>query len=152
MSEVELGDRQVHIACLRDVSERLRHTETLEYNALHDDLTDLPNRVLFEDRASNAIRLALRAEDPLALLLMDLDEFKQVNDTLGHHCGDELLKQVAGRLVECLRDGDTVARLGGDEFAILPLGGTDLPAAATVAWKIQRRSRPRSCSRATAWR
>ena len=142
VSMVELGDRQVHVACLRDVSERLRHTETLEYNALHDDLTDLPNRVLFEDRASNAIRLALRAEDPLALLLMDLDEFKLVNDTLGHHCGDELLKQVAARLVECLRDGDTVARLGGDEFAILPLGGTDLPAAASIAWKIQRALEP----------
>jgi diguanylate cyclase (GGDEF)-like protein/PAS domain S-box-containing protein len=142
LSDVQLGTRQVHIACLRDCSERQRYTETLKYKALHDDLTDLPNRVLFEDRAGNAIRLALRAKKQLALLLLDLDEFKVVNDTLGHHTGDQLLQHVAARLTECLRDGDTVARLGGDEFAILPLGEIDLPGVATVAWKIQQALAP----------
>jgi diguanylate cyclase (GGDEF)-like protein len=126
----------VHIGCLRDIFERQTYTEALRYQALHDDLTNLPNRVLFGDRVNNAIRAALRSNQPLALLVMDLDGFKQVNDTHGHQHGDLLLKQVAERLVECLRDGDTVARLGGDEFGILPMGGTDLAGAAGVAWKI----------------
>jgi diguanylate cyclase (GGDEF)-like protein/PAS domain S-box-containing protein len=138
LSDVQLETRKVHIGCLRDIFERQTYTEALRYQALHDDLTNLPNRVLFGDRVNNAIRAALRAREPLALLVMDLDGFKQVNDTLGHQCGDLLLKQVAERLVGCLRDGDTVARLGGDEFGILPIGGTDLAGAAGVAWKIQK--------------
>jgi diguanylate cyclase (GGDEF)-like protein/PAS domain S-box-containing protein len=138
LSDVQLGTRKIHIGCLRDISERQTYTETLQYRALHDDLTDLPNRVLFGDRVNHAIQVALRANEPLALLVMDLNEFKQVNDTLGHQQGDVLLKLVAERLVGCLRDGDTIARLGGDEFGILPLGATDLAGAATVAWKIQQ--------------
>jgi diguanylate cyclase (GGDEF)-like protein/PAS domain S-box-containing protein len=138
LSDVQLGTRKIHIGCLRDISERQTYTETLQYRALHDDLTDLPNRVLFGDRVNHAIQVALRADEPLALLVMDLNEFKQVNDTLGHQQGDVLLKLVAERLVGCLRDGDTIARLGGDEFGILPLGATDLAGAATVAWKIQQ--------------
>jgi len=138
LSDVQLETRKVHIGCLRDIFERQTYTEALRYQALHDDLTNLPNRVLFGDRVNNAIRAALRAREPLALLVMDLDGFKQVNDTFGHQHGDLLLKQVAERLVDCLRDGDTVARLGGDEFGILPIGGTDLAGAAGVAWKIQK--------------
>ena len=138
LSDVQLGTRKIHIGCLRDISERQTYTETLQYKALHDDLTDLPNRVLFGDRVNHAIQAALRVPEPLALLVMDLNEFKQVNDTLGHQQGDILLKLVADRLVNCLREGDTVARLGGDEFGILPRGSTDLAGAATVAWKIQR--------------
>jgi diguanylate cyclase (GGDEF)-like protein/PAS domain S-box-containing protein len=136
LSDVQLETRKVHIGCLRDIFERQTYTEALRHQALHDDLTGLPNRVLFGDRVNNAIRSALRSKEPLALLVMDLDGFKQVNDTFGHQCGDLLLKQVAERLVECLRDGDTVARLGGDEFGILPMGGTDLAGAAGVAWKV----------------
>jgi diguanylate cyclase (GGDEF)-like protein/PAS domain S-box-containing protein len=138
LSDVQLETRKVHIGCLRDIFERQTYTEALRYQALHDDLTNLPNRVLFGDRVNNAIRAALRTKEPLALLVMDLDGFKQVNDTFGHQYGDLLLKQVAERLVDCLRDGDTVARLGGDEFGILPIGGTDLAGAAGVAWTIQK--------------
>jgi len=142
LSEVQLGTRTVHIGCLRDISERQTYTENLQYQALHDDLTDLPNRVLFGDRANHALRAAARADESMVLMVMDLDEFKQVNDTLGHHQGDDLLKQVAERLVACLREGDTVARLGGDEFGILPLRPTDLPGAVSVAWRIQRALEP----------
>lgn len=91
----------------------------LEHQALHDVLTDLPNRALIEDRLQQAILSAKRQARPLALLIMDLDGFKEVNDTLGHHMGDLLLQQVALRLQNILRKSDTVARLGGDEFAVL---------------------------------
>ena len=142
LSDVQLGDRISYIACLRDISERERYTETLRHQTLHDPLTGLPNRVLFGDRVSNAIRGSARTKEPLALLVMDLDGFKLVNDTLGHQVGDELLRLVADRLVLCLREGDTVARLGGDEFGILLLGGGDLPGVASVVWKIQAALEP----------
>jgi diguanylate cyclase (GGDEF)-like protein len=137
MSELSLAEGSVQIACLRDISERQTYMAKLEHQALHDDLTSLPNRVLFGDRVDHAIRAARREHEQLALLVLDLDDFKQVNDTLGHQFGDALLKQVAARLVSCLREGDTVARLGGDEFGILPLVATDLAGAASVTWKVQ---------------
>jgi diguanylate cyclase (GGDEF)-like protein/PAS domain S-box-containing protein len=137
-SNLQLDSRNIHVGCLRDVSQRRTYTKTLQHAALHDPLTDLPNRVLFGDRVTQAIGAAVRTGEPLALLLMDLDGFKEVNDTFGHQYGDDLLKVVAARLVACLRDGDTVARLGGDEFGILPLGVTDLAGAASVAWKVQQ--------------
>ena len=117
---VELGARRVHIACMRDVSERQSYVQALKYQALHDGLTELPNRALFEDRVNHAISAASRENRGLALLLLDLDGFKAVNDTLGHQHGDMLLKLVGERLAGCLREGDTVARLGGDEFGVLP--------------------------------
>ncbi len=102
------------------VTRRLRdHGSESEYLALHDPVTELPNRVLFHDRVAQAIALADRRGATAAVLLMDLDRFKEVNDTLGHHNGDLLLALVASRLREALRGSDTVARLGGDEFAIL---------------------------------
>ena len=142
LSDVQLGTRRVHIGCLRDISERQTHTEALKYQALHDDLTQLPNRVLFGDRVDHAIRAAARRDQPLALLVLDLDEFKHVNDTLGHQQGDLLLKLVAQRLLDALRSEDTVARLGGDEFGILLPGGTDLVGAVAVAWKITQALEP----------
>jgi diguanylate cyclase (GGDEF)-like protein/PAS domain S-box-containing protein len=142
LSDVVLASSTMHIACLRDISERQSYTETLQHQALHDALTGLPNRVLFADRVTHAIRVALRSGESLALLVMDLDEFKQVNDTLGHQHGDVLLKLVTERLLGCLREGDTVARLGGDEFGILLRGNIDLAGAASVVWKIQQALEP----------
>ena len=102
------------------VTRRLRdHGSESEYLALHDPVTELPNRILFHDRVAQAITLADRRGSTAAVMLMDLDRFKEVNDTLGHHNGDLLLAMVARRLREALRASDTVARLGGDEFAIL---------------------------------
>jgi diguanylate cyclase (GGDEF)-like protein len=110
-------------------------SERLAHQAMHDDLTGLPNRTLLRDRLDAAVRLAAREKRPQALLVMDLDRFKEVNDTLGHQAGDELLKRVSERLVSVLRDSDTPARLGGDEFAIL-LPNTGATGAVTCARKV----------------
>jgi diguanylate cyclase (GGDEF)-like protein len=91
----------------------------LEHQAMHDSLTGLPNRLLLHDRLAQAIHIMKRSGEPMALLLLDLDRFKEINDALGHQVGDHLLQQVAHRLQEQLRESDTVARLGGDEFAIV---------------------------------
>ena len=113
-----------------------RHAEVvLEHRALHDALTDLPNRVLLLERVQQAIVVARRHSGYLALLMLDLDRFKEVNDTLGHHAGDEVLRQMGQRLQATLRESDTVARLGGDEFAIL-LPQTDAAGAGLAARKI----------------
>ena len=100
----------------RQVRER---QAALEFQALHDPLTHLPNRALLKDRIEHSIENAKRSGGKLALLLLDLDRFKDVNDTLGHHIGDKLLKKIAVRISGLVRATDTVARLGGDEFAIL---------------------------------
>ena len=102
----------------RDITERKRAEAMISYHAYHDILTDLPNRMLFKDRLGLAIMQAKRKETELAVMFIDLDRFKLVNDTLGHLRGDELLQQVATRLKATLRQGDTLARLGGDEFTI----------------------------------
>ena len=105
----------------RDITDRKRADELITYQAYHDILTDLPNRVLFKDRLGLAVLQAKRNDASLALMFIDLDRFKLVNDTLGHAIGDKLLQQAAVRLKACLRSGDTLARLGGDEFtAVLP--------------------------------
>ena len=104
---------------LRDISERKQRQAELEHQALHDPLTGLPNRMLLAERLAHSLAQAERAGKPVALLLLDLDRFKAVNDTLGHQFGDRLLCQVAQRLLSRLRPQDTIARLGGDEFAVL---------------------------------
>ena len=102
------------------VSKRVtKQTLTLEHQALHDYLTDLPNRTLFQDRLQQAIRNSRRSSHSFAIILMDLDRFKEVNDTLGHDVGDLLLKEVGRRLKDTVRSADTVARLGGDEYVII---------------------------------
>jgi diguanylate cyclase (GGDEF)-like protein/PAS domain S-box-containing protein len=103
----------------RDVSERRRLEEQLTHQAFHDPLTGLANRALFRDRVSHALALAQRRGTPVTVLFLDLDDFKTVNDSLGHGEGDRLLIAVAERFLACARTADTVARLGGDEFAIL---------------------------------
>lgn len=112
----------------------MRQSE-LVHQALHDGLTNLPNRTLLYDRVDHAIHLARREHKHFCLLMMDLDRFKEVNDTLGHHVGDNLLVEVGRRLFKTLREIDTVARLGGDEFAIL-LPHTDVDQARAASKKI----------------
>lgn len=124
---------------LTDVSERRARLAELERLALHDSLTGLPNRLLLHDRLKQAIGAAERTGQPLAVMLLDLDRFKQVNDTLGHHVGDRLLRQVGPRLAAPLRKADTLARLGGDEFAVLLPAPTSLERACRVAERLIER-------------
>jgi diguanylate cyclase (GGDEF)-like protein len=121
---------------IEDVTERRGQQTALEHQALHDSLTGLPNRVLLRDRLQQAILTGKREGQGVAILLMDLDQFKQVNDTLGHHHGDLLLKLVGMRLATVLRSSDTIARLGGDEFAVVLPGVQDQAAVAHCARKI----------------
>ncbi len=103
----------------KDVTDRKQAEETVHYQAYHDLLTGLPNRALFRDHLGLMLAQAKRSQKPLAVLSLDLDHFKVINDSLGHAIGDELLLAVGARLRQCLREGDTLARLGGDEFAVL---------------------------------
>jgi len=103
----------------RDVTERKVAEETINFQAYHDLLTKLPNRALLHDRLSLAISQAKRDDENLAVMFLDLDRFKNINDSLGHMIGDELLQQVSSRLKECIRAGDTLARFGGDEFTLM---------------------------------
>src|SRR5580693_3295092 len=119
-----------------DITGRKHAESQIEYQAHHDTLTHLPNRALFLDRLTLAIAQANRRRSGLAVLFMDLDRFKVVNDTLGHSAGDRLLQQVAGRVRRAVREGDTVARLGGDEFTLLLESDAHAPQAARVAQKL----------------
>lgn len=119
VSEMQVGRDRYFICILRDITTRKAHMAALRYQALHDALTDLPNRTLLLDRLQQSLFAAQRDEHKVSILLLDLDRFKEVNDTLGHHVGDKLLQEIAHRLRTVLRDSDTVARLGGDEFCVL---------------------------------
>jgi diguanylate cyclase (GGDEF)-like protein/PAS domain S-box-containing protein len=124
------------VAILRDVSERRRHLAALEHQALHDALTGLPNRMLLLDRLDQSVKAALRDGGTLAVLLIDLDRFKQINDTFGHATGDALLTQVGSRLRGALRSVDTIARYGGDEFVVLLPAAGDRGDAVRAAEKV----------------
>ncbi|MBY0431693.1 MAG: EAL domain-containing protein, partial [Rhodospirillales bacterium] len=108
-----------YVVVFSDITQRKLDEERIRYQANYDALTGLPNRALFQDRLHTMVSAAQRTGDMLGLMFIDLDGFKLVNDTLGHDMGDELLKEAARRLSECVRSGDTVARLGGDEFTVL---------------------------------
>ena len=123
------------VSSFTDVTDRKKAEHELERQALHDTLTGLPNRSLLLDRLEQALRTARRLATPLALLVMDLDRFKEINDTFGHRAGDLLIGEVAQRIMADLRETDTVARLGGDEFALI-LPGADEGGAGHVAQKI----------------
>jgi len=119
-----------------DITAQKESEEQLVHRAEHDSLTDLPNRGLFMDRLRSGIARAKRNNQPLALLFVDLNDFKPVNDEHGHHTGDRLLRVVAQRLMGAVREVDTVARVGGDEFAVILEAITDADDAASVAAKI----------------
>jgi len=134
----EAGSAQVTeiVSVSRDISERKRVEEEIEHQAYHDALTGLPNRRLFRDRLTVALAHARRLKLPLAVMFLDLDRFKYVNDTLGHSLGDELLKAVGTRLRMSLREEDSVARMGGDEFTVLLTNLGDPADAAKIAHKV----------------
>lgn len=119
LAEVRLGEAHLLTAMLRDISEQKLSQQKIEHMAHYDALTGLPNRTLFLDRLNRSIISAKRNQQCIALLFMDLDGFKNVNDTLGHHFGDLLLVKVAERLNLSVRESDTLARLGGDEFTLI---------------------------------
>jgi diguanylate cyclase (GGDEF)-like protein/PAS domain S-box-containing protein len=134
---VENSGQVTHwVAFVRDVTDTKNQVVKLRHQAMHDSLTDLPNRMMLFDRLESALQRSRSHQMPLALLLMDLDRFKEVNDTFGHHFGDMLLKQVAFRLSNQLSPADTVARLGGDEFAMVLVNAADSNAVAATARRL----------------
>jgi diguanylate cyclase (GGDEF)-like protein/PAS domain S-box-containing protein len=132
------GQVKYFIGILNDVTERKRHEAELEYEATHDSLTRLPNRTLLEDRLKQAIAHAHRDQTMAAVLFIDLDRFKVVNDSVGHKGGDQLLCQVSQRLRCIFRDSDTLARLGGDEFVVVAERMESEQAAAEMAHRIMQ--------------
>jgi diguanylate cyclase (GGDEF)-like protein/PAS domain S-box-containing protein len=132
-----------YMAILADITERKRAEQAARHLAEHDSLTGLPNRVLFLDRLHQALAGNRRQHNQFALLFLDLDRFKQINDTLGHQAGDTVLEEVAQRLTRCVRGVDTVSRLGGDEFVVLlaDIGGVD-QAAHVASTVMQQLSQP----------
>ena len=130
------GGSRLILGLVRDITERKRTEETIRKLAYHDALTELPNRALFADRLNQAIAQADRKQSKLAVMLLDLDHFKNVNDTLGHSMGDQLLISVGKRLTEILRQEDTISRIGGDEFCLLLPEVDRVQDAATIAQKV----------------
>jgi diguanylate cyclase (GGDEF)-like protein/PAS domain S-box-containing protein len=136
---IRFNDADSIMNVAHDITERRAHEKAMEYQATHDLLTDLPNRSLFLDRLAHAIRRAERHGTRLAVMFVDLDKFKAVNDTLGHSFGDELLRIVASQLKLCVRESDTVARLGGDEFVLLLDDPVGLSMPGAIAERIRAR-------------
>jgi diguanylate cyclase (GGDEF)-like protein len=129
--------------CVRDVTERVQSEQTIRRLAYHDALTDLPNRALYTDRLTIALAQARRTHQQVAVVFLDVDRFKMINDTLGHPAGDDVLKSIAGELGSLVREGDTVARVGGDEFTLLltDIQGDDVAAIAGRILDTVRRPR-----------
>ncbi len=135
-SVIDYGGRPAMALALRDLSDRRRNEDRIRHLAHHDVLTDLPNRLLLKDRLGHALETAAREGAAVAVLYLDLDRFKQVNDLLGHACGDELLVQAARRLYSVLRPADTLARVGGDEFVIVSTLAAQPERAADLAGRV----------------
>jgi diguanylate cyclase (GGDEF)-like protein/PAS domain S-box-containing protein len=140
MIEDEVSGTRYWQGFMIDITERMQVLELLQQQALHDPLTDLPNRILFTDRLRHALVRAERRQQPLAVMFMDLDNFKVINDSLGHETGDKLLVGASKRIRSVLRPEDTLARLGGDEFVFL-LEDTDLDGAVRIAGRILEKLR-----------
>ncbi|HVE70764.1 MAG TPA: PAS domain S-box protein [Thermoanaerobaculia bacterium] len=136
LENVTLRDEDVMEGTIIDITDRKHAQEQVEYQAYHDSLTALPNRLLFRDRIALALAHVKRTGRLSAVMFLDLDQFKLVNDTLGHTVGDRLLQAIGARLVTCVRAEDTVARMGGDEFTILLGELSDRRAASVVAQKV----------------
>ena len=136
LENVTLRDEDIMEGTIIDITDRKRAQEQVEYQAYHDSLTGLPNRLLFRDRITVALAHAKRTGRLSAVMFLDLDQFKLVNDTLGHTVGDRLLQAIGARLVTCMRAEDTVARMGGDEFTVLLADVADRRGAALVAQKV----------------
>jgi len=134
----ERGNPTGHRGTARDVTEIKESEARISYLATRDPLTELPNRLLFNDRLEQGIINARRKGDSLAVLFIDLDRFKNINDSLGHHVGDLLLREVSSQMAACIRKGDTLSRLGGDEFVVTLEGLSQAEDAAQVARKIIR--------------
>ncbi len=134
------GDLTV-LSLVEDITERVEAEERIRHLALHNSLTGLPNRLLLQDRLEQALARARRTKNGVAVMLVDLDNFKTINDTLGHLTGDELIRIVAGRLRALVRESDTVARLGGDEFAVVQTDLHQVGGAAVLAGKIAAAAR-----------
>ena len=140
---VPLRDRSGQVISIlgtcEDITDRKRAAERIEFLAYHDTLTELPNRTLVQDRFHQAMAYAERSRSKIALLFLDLDNFKTINDSLGHLIGDSLIRTIAGRLVECVRDTDTVSRQGGDEFLIMLTALEDADAMAPILVELMNR-------------
>jgi diguanylate cyclase (GGDEF)-like protein/PAS domain S-box-containing protein len=138
------GDRQIRgvVFNARDITERVRLEAELSHQAFHDGLTGLANRSLFHDRLEQALVRSARSREPLTVLLIDLDRFKQVNDSLGHSTGDSLLQHLAQRFGGVTRSSDTLARLGGDEFAVLLDGASEAEATAIAQRYVEQLREP----------
>ncbi len=131
------GQAENYIAIFSDISERKKSRERIDFLAHHDSLTELPNRALLNDRLEMAINTAKRRSEKVGILFIDLDRFKNINDSLGHSAGDQILRQTAARLTGSVRNDDTVARLGGDEFVVLLPRVRDERSLAEVAIKLR---------------
>jgi diguanylate cyclase (GGDEF)-like protein/PAS domain S-box-containing protein len=136
LSPLQTERGKLYVAAVRDVTERRLAADALAHQATHDPLTGLPNRALFLDRLEHALAAAQRSQTKLAVLFLDFDDFKLVNDSLGHDTGDLLLVGLTPRLTEALRPGDTVGRFGGDEFVVLCPDLTDEADAIAIAERI----------------
>ncbi|HEX8988291.1 MAG TPA: EAL domain-containing protein [Rhodocyclaceae bacterium] len=134
--DVDGGETTHFVSVINDVSERIHYQHAIEHQATHDNLTGLANRTLLHDRIAQSIAFARRSGRSVAVMLLDLDHFKHVNDAFGHSAGDDLLKEVANRLRACVRESDTVARLGGDEFVIVLSDLSDADDVDAIAQKI----------------
>ncbi len=127
---------KMYTLIMRDISEFKQTIDNLKYLAYYDQLTNIPNRTLFRDRAETAIRIAQRQDEKLAIVYIDIDDFKAINDKMGHETGDILLKELSQRLQKCIRETDTLSRVGGDEFTILMIKITCIDDASTVLERI----------------